>query len=165
MSQRRTVFRRDGIVTAGSSSPLSDGAAALVLASAEAVQRYQLQARARVVGAASAGVAPNVMGLGPVPATEKLLGRLGWTISDFSAVELNEAFAAHSLAVMRRLKMDEVRVNADGGAIALGHPLGCSGARLVVALVGRMERESARRGLATLCVGVGQGVALALEAA
>jgi hypothetical protein len=165
LAKLRTVFRRDGIVTAGSSSPLSDGAAALVLASAEAVQRYRLRAWARVVGAASAGVAPNVMGLGPVPATEKLLGRLGWTVSDFGAVELNEAFAAQSLAVMRRLKMDEDRVNADGGAIALGHPLGCSGARLVVTLAGRMERENAGRGLATLCVGVGQGVALALEAA
>jgi 3-oxoadipyl-CoA thiolase len=165
LAKLRAVFRRGGIVTAGSSSPLSDGAAALVLASAEAVQRYRLQARARVVGAASAGVAPNVMGLGPVPATEKLLGRLGWTIADFGAVELNEAFAAQSLAVMRRLKMDEDRVNADGGAIALGHPLGCSGARLVVTLAGRMERENAGRGLATLCVGVGQGVALALEAA
>jgi 3-oxoadipyl-CoA thiolase len=161
----RAVFRRDGIVTAGSSSPLSDGAAALVLASGDAVRRHNLRARARVVGSASAGVAPHLMGLGPVPATEKLLGRLGWAIGDFGAVELNEAFAAQSLAVIRRLKLDEDRVNADGGAIALGHPLGCSGARLVVTLLSRMEREGAERGLATLCVGVGQGVALALEAA
>jgi len=164
LAKLRTVFREDGIVTAGSSSPLSDGAAALVLAGADAVRRHNLRPRARVVGAASAGVAPNLMGLGPVPATGKLLGRLGWTVDDLGAVELNEAFAAQSLAVVRRLKLDEALVNADGGAIALGHPLGCSGARLAVTLLGRMERENARRGLATLCVGVGQGVALALEA-
>jgi 3-oxoadipyl-CoA thiolase len=165
LARLRTVFRPDGIVTAGSSSPLSDGAAALVLASEDAVSRYQLRVRARVTGAASAGVAPNLMGLGPVPATRKLLDRLGWTVADVGAVELNEAFAAQAIAVIRRLKLDEDRVNADGGAIALGHPLGCSGARLVVTLLGRMEREGASRGLATLCVGVGQGVALALEAA
>lgn len=164
LAKLRTVFRKDGIVTAGSSSPLSDGAAALVLASEDAVRRHGLRARARVVGAASAGVAPNLMGLGPVPATEKLLGRLGWAVGDLGAIELNEAFAAQSLAVVRRLKLDETLVNADGGAIALGHPLGCSGARLAVTLLGRMERENASRGLATLCVGVGQGVALALEA-
>ncbi|HEY8373574.1 MAG TPA: thiolase family protein [Pseudonocardiaceae bacterium] len=159
----RPVFRRNGIVTAGSSSPLSDGAAAIVVASAEAVERYGLTPRARVVTSASAGVAPNVMGLGPVPATERALSRAGWSIDDLDAVELNEAFAAQSLAVIRRLKLDEERVNADGGAIALGHPLGCSGARIVVTLLGRMEREGARRGLATLCVGVGQGVAMLVE--
>lgn len=164
LGKLRTVFRPGGIVTAGSSSPLSDGAAALVLASEEAVRRHGLRPRARVVGSASAGVIPNLMGLGPVPATQKLLGRLGWTASEVGAIELNEAFAAQSIAVIRRLKLDEDRVNADGGAIALGHPLGCSGARLVVSLLGRMERENAQRGLATLCVGVGQGVALALEA-
>ncbi|WP_370964068.1 acetyl-CoA C-acyltransferase [Amycolatopsis sp. cg9] len=163
LGKLRTVFREDGIVTAGSSSPLSDGAAALVLASADAVRRHGLAPRARVVAGASAGVAPNVMGLGPVPATEKLLGRTGLTVDDLGAVELNEAFAAQSLAVIRRLKLDEAKVNADGGAIALGHPLGCSGARLVVTLLGRLEREHARRGLATLCVGVGQGVALLIE--
>ncbi|HTU73349.1 MAG TPA: acetyl-CoA C-acyltransferase [Trebonia sp.] len=165
LAKLRTVFRRDGIVTAGSSSPLSDGAAALVLASEEAVRRHGLRVRARVAGGASAGVAPHLMGLGPVPATGKLLARLGWEAGDIGAIELNEAFAAQSLAVIRRLKLDQDRVNADGGAIALGHPLGCSGARLVVTLVGRMEREQASRGLATLCVGVGQGAALALEAA
>lgn len=164
LGKLRTVFRDGGIVTAGSSSPLSDGAAALVLASEAAVRRYGLRPRAKVAGGASAGVAPNVMGLGPVPATEKLLARLGWTVADLGAIELNEAFAAQALAVIGRLKLDEDRVNADGGAIALGHPLGCSGARLVVTLLGRMERESASRGLATLCVGVGQGVALAVEA-
>jgi 3-oxoadipyl-CoA thiolase len=164
LGKLRTVFRSGGIVTAGSSSPLSDGAAALVLASEEAVRRHGLRPRARVAGAASAGVAPNLMGLGPVPATQKLLGRLGWAIAGLGAIELNEAFAAQSIAVIRRLKLDQERVNADGGAIALGHPLGCSGARLVVTLLGRMEREGAGRGLATLCVGVGQGVALGLEA-
>ncbi|PXY30797.1 thiolase family protein [Prauserella flavalba] len=159
----RPVFRKDGIVTAGSSSPLSDGAAALVLAGEEAVRRYGLTPRARVVAGASAGVAPHLMGLGPVPATEKLLRRTGLGVDDLDAVELNEAFAAQSLAVLRRLKLDEERVNTDGGAIALGHPLGCSGARLVVTLLGRLEREQGRRGLATLCVGVGQGVALLVE--
>ncbi|GGL15679.1 thiolase family protein [Mangrovihabitans endophyticus] len=161
----RPVFRSGGVVTAGSSSPLSDGAAALVVASAEAVERYGLTPRARVVTAASAGVPPQLMGLGPVPATQKALARTGWDVGDLEAVELNEAFAAQSLAVIRRLKLDEERVNADGGAIALGHPLGCSGARLTVTLLGRMEREGARRGLATLCVGVGQGVAMLVERA
>jgi acetyl-CoA acetyltransferase family protein len=164
LGKLRTVFRAGGVVTAGSSSPLSDGAAALVLASEGAVRRYGLRPRARVAGGSSAGLAPHVMGLGPVPATEKLLGRLGWTVADLGAVELNEAFAVQSIAVIQRLKLDEDRVNADGGAIALGHPLGCSGARLVVTLLGRMEREGAARGLATLCVGVGQGTALAVEA-
>jgi len=159
----RPVFRADGIVTAGSSSPLSDGAAALVLAGEDAVRRYDLTPRAKLVAGASAGVSPHVMGLGPVPATEKVLDRTGWSMVDLDAVELNEAFAAQSLAVIRRLKLDEARVNADGGAIALGHPLGCSGARLVVTLLGRLEREHARRGLATLCVGVGQGVAVLFE--
>ncbi|MFB9909701.1 thiolase family protein [Allokutzneria oryzae] len=163
LASLRTVFREDGIVTAGSSSPLSDGASAVVVASEEAVRRHNLTPRARVVTGASAGVSPHIMGIGPVPATEKALARAGWGVGDLDAVELNEAFAAQSLAVIRRLKLDEDRVNADGGAIALGHPLGSSGARLVVTLLGRMERESARRGLATLCVGVGQGAALLVE--
>jgi acetyl-CoA acetyltransferase family protein len=160
----RPVFRRDGIVTAGSSSPLSDGAAALLLASGGAVRRHGMTVRARVVAAASAGVQPNLMGLGPVPATQKVLARTGWHIDDLDAVELNEAFAAQSLAVIGRLGLDKETVNADGGAIALGHPLGCSGARLIVTLMGRLEREGGRRGLATLCVGVGQGVAMLIEA-
>lgn len=159
----RTIFRKDGIVTAGSSSPLSDGAAALVVASATAVDRYGLTPRARIVTSASAGVQPHLMGLGPVPATEKALSRAGWQAADLDAVELNEAFAAQALAVMRRLRLDEDKVNADGGAIALGHPLGCSGARILLTLLGRLEREDARRGLATLCVGVGQGVAMLVE--
>jgi 3-oxoadipyl-CoA thiolase len=159
----RTVFRDNGVVTAGSSSPLSDGAAALVLASEEAVRRHNLTPRARVVASTSAGVAPNVMGLGPVPATEKVLARTGWRVDELDSVELNEAFAVQSLAVVRRLKLDEDKVNADGGAIALGHPLGASGARLVVTLLGRLEREGGSRGLATLCVGVGQGVSMLIE--
>jgi 3-oxoadipyl-CoA thiolase len=162
LGRLKTVFRADGIVTAGSSSPLSDGAAALVLASEAAVERYGLTPRARVVAGASAGVEPHLMGLGPVPATEKVLTRTGWRRDELT-VELNEAFAAQSLAVIRRLKLDEERVNADGGAIALGHPLGCSGARLVVTLLGRLERENSSRGVATLCVGVGQGVSVAFE--
>lgn len=163
LARLRPVFREGGIVTAGNSSSLSDGASALVLAGADAVRRYGLKPRARVVASASAGVAPQIMGLGPVPATRKVLDRAGWDLDDVGAVELNEAFAAQSLGVMRRLKLDGDRVNADGGAIALGHPLGSSGARILVTLVNRMEREEAARGLATLCVGVGQGVALLVE--
>ncbi|MEU5323711.1 thiolase family protein [Streptomyces sp. NPDC021056] len=163
LSGLRTSFRQDGIVTAGNSSPLSDGAAALVVASSAAVERYGLTPRARVVTAASAGVEPRLMGLGPVPATAKALERAGWTTDDLDAIELNEAFAAQALAVTHRLKLDPDRVNADGGAIALGHPLGCSGTRILLTLLGRLEREGGRRGLATLCVGVGQGVAMLVE--
>jgi acetyl-CoA acetyltransferase family protein len=163
LGKLRTVFRVDGIVTAGSSSPLSDGAAAIVVASEDAVRRHNLTPRARVVTAGSAGVAPHVMGLGPVPATEKALARAGWSSDDLDAVEINEAFAPQVLACVSRLDLDIDRVNVDGGAIALGHPLGCSGARLTVTLLGRMEREDARRGLATLCVGVGQGLAMLVE--
>ena len=165
LAKLRTVFRDGGIVTAGSSSPLSDGAAAIVVASEDAVRRHGLQPRARIVTAGSAGVAPSVMGLGPVPATQKALGRAGWSATDLDAVEINEAFAPHVLACVSRLGLDAETVNADGGAIALGHPLGCSGARLTVTLLGRMEREDARRGLATLCVGVGQGLAMLVERA
>ncbi|MFI6496600.1 beta-ketoacyl synthase N-terminal-like domain-containing protein [Nonomuraea typhae] len=161
LGRLKTIFRDQGIVTAGSSSPLSDGAAALVVASAAAVERYGLTPRARIVTGASAGVEPHLMGLGPVPATQKALARAGWTGVD--TVEINEAFAPQVLACVRRLGLDPETVNADGGAIALGHPLGCSGARLVVTLLGRMEREGARRGLAALCVGVGQGVAMLVE--
>ena len=150
-----------GVVTAGSASPLSDGASAVVVASAAAVRRLGLVPRARVVTAASAGVEPHLMGLGPVPATQKALARAGW--SGVDAVELNEAFATQVLASTRRLGLDEETVNADGGAIALGHPLGSSGCRLVVTLLGRLEREGLRTGLATMCVGVGQGAAMLVE--
>ena len=159
----RTSFRSKGIVTAGNSSPLSDGAAALLVASGAAVERHGLTPRARVVTAASAGVEPRLMGLGPVPATAKALDRAGWSVDDLDTVELNEAFASQALSVIRRLKLDDERVNADGGAIALGHPLGCSGARIVLTLLGRMERENGHRGLATMCVGVGLGVSMLLE--
>lgn len=160
----RPVVSGGSIVTAGNSSPLNDGAAAVLVASEEAIERYGLVPRARILGGSSAGVPPEVMGLGPIPAVQKLLARLRLKAEDFGAVELNEAFATQALAVVRRLALDEAIVNADGGAIALGHPLGASGTRIVVTLLGRMERERAARGFATMCVGVGQGVALAFEA-
>ncbi len=159
----RPVVAGGSVVTAGNSSSLNDGASAIVVASAAAVERYGLTPRARVVTGASAGLAPEIMGLGPVPATQKVLARSGLAIGDLGSVELNEAFATQSLASMRRLGLDPELVNADGGAIALGHPLGSSGARLVVTLLGRMEREGSRYGLATMCVGVGQGSALIVE--
>jgi acetyl-CoA acetyltransferase family protein len=163
LGRLKTVFREGGVVTAGSSSPLSDGAAALVVASEAAVERHGLTPRAKVVVSASGGVAPSTMAFGPVVATEKALARSGWGADDLDAIEINEAFAVQVLAGVRRLGLDMERVNLDGGAIALGHPLGCSGARVLVTLLGRMEREDARRGLATLCVGVGQGLALLVE--
>lgn len=159
----RPIVKPGGIVTAGNSSSLNDGASAVVVASGEAVARYGLTPRARIVTSQAAGVAPEVMGIGPVPATRKALAKAGWSLDDVGAVELNEAFAAQSLACMRLLGMDAGTVNNDGGAIALGHPLGSSGSRIVVTLLGRMERENAARGLATMCVGLGQGVAMLLE--
>ncbi|HVA59666.1 MAG TPA: thiolase family protein [Mycobacteriales bacterium] len=158
------AFRENGIVTAGNASTLNDGAAALLIASAQAVAEHGLLARARVIASTSAGVAPHLMGLGPVPATEKALARSGWELGSIGAVELNEAFAAQAIACIRRLGLDPATVNGDGGAIALGHPLGASGARLLVTLLGRMERDGIDRGLATLCVGVGQGAAMLVEA-
>ncbi|MCR8671808.1 acetyl-CoA C-acyltransferase [Agrococcus sp. HG114] len=161
----KPVVGGGSVVTAGNSSSLNDGASAIVVASEAAVERYGLAPRARIVGGASAGIAPEIMGLGPVPATEKLLARTGYSIDDIGAVELNEAFATQSIGTIRRLGLDDEIVNADGGAIALGHPLGSSGSRLVVTLLGRMEREQADIGLATMCVGVGQGTAILLERA
>jgi acetyl-CoA acetyltransferase family protein len=163
LARLKPAFRAGGVVTAGSSSPLSDGAAALIVASEDAVRRHGLTPRARVVASASGAVAPSTMGLGPVVATQKVLARSGWSVADLAAIEINEAFAVQVLACVRRLGLDLDRVNLDGGAIALGHPLGCSGARVAVTLLGRMERENASRGLATLCVGVGQGLALLVE--
>jgi acetyl-CoA C-acetyltransferase len=159
----KPVVRGGNLVTAGNSSSLNDGAAAVLIASENAIQRLGLTPRARVVGGASAGLAPEVMGLGPVPATNKLLERTGIRVDQLGAVELNEAFATQSLASMRLLGLDEAVVNADGGAIALGHPLGASGTRILVTLLGRMERDKAQFGLATMCVGVGQGAALLVE--
>ena len=162
-----TPFRHGGTVTAGNASGVNDGACALLLASEAAVKRYGLPARARVVGAAVAGVAPRVMGLGPVPATRRLLERLQLTLTDFDLIELNEAFAAQSLAVLRELGIadDAAHVNPQGGAIALGHPLGMSGARLATTAMYQLERSGGRRALCTMCIGVGQGIALALERA
>jgi 3-oxoadipyl-CoA thiolase len=163
LARLRPVTGRDGVVTAGNSSSLNDGAAAVVVASERFVLQHGLTPRGRLVAAASAGVAPEIMGIGPVPATRKVLSRAGWDVSDLCAVELNEAFASQALACQRDLELAPEVVNADGGAIALGHPLGASGARLVVTLLGRMERLGGIRGLATMCVGVGQGVALLVE--
>jgi len=159
----RPVVEGGTIVTAGNSSPLNDGASAIVVASEDAVRRYGLTPRARVVVGSNVGLAPEIMGLGPVPATIKALGRSGLDLADIGSVELNEAFASQALACIRRLGLDTARVNADGGAIALGHALGSSGSRLLVTLLGRMEREDSRYGLATMCVGVGQGSALIVE--
>ena len=159
----RPVVPGGSVVTAGNASSLNDGASAVIVASEAAVEKYGLTPRARVVGAANAGVAPEIMGMGPVPATRKVLERVGWGIGDLGAVELNEAFATQSLASMRRLGLNPEQVNADGGAIALGHPLGSSGCRIVLTLMRRMEDEGVDRGLATMCVGVGQGSALLLE--
>lgn len=164
LARLKPVVPGGSVVTAGNASPLNDGASAIVVASAEAVERHGLRPRARIVAAASAGVAPEVMGLGPVPATQKALARAGLDVSDLGAVELNEAFASQALACIRRLGLDPATVNADGGAIALGHALGSSGSRILVTLLGRMEREGARYGLATMCVGVGQGTSLIVEA-
>jgi acetyl-CoA acetyltransferase family protein len=159
----KPAFAQDGVVTAGSSSPLSDGASALLVASARAVEEHGLVPRARVVTTAYAGVSPDVMGLGPVPATEKALARAGWSVADLDAVELNEAFAVQVLACARRLGLDEATLNSDGGAIALGHALGSSGSRMLVTLLGRLERTGGTRGLATMCVGVGQGASMLVE--
>jgi 3-oxoadipyl-CoA thiolase len=165
LSKLKTPFRTPGTVTAGNASGVNDGSAALILASEAAIKAHGLTPRARVVGMASAGVAPRVMGFGPTPSTEKLLARLGWTIKDFDVIELNEAFAAQGLAVTRALGLpdDSPVVNPNGGAIALGHPLGMSGTRLVITAINQLETIKGRRALATMCVGVGQGVSLALE--
>jgi acetyl-CoA acetyltransferase family protein len=163
LAKLRPAFTKDGIVTAGSASPLSDGAAAIVVASEAAVERLGLEPRGRIVASASAGVPPHIMGLGPVPSSERVLDRTGWSVGDLDAVEINEAFATQVLASIRRLRLDPETVNAEGGAIALGHPLGASGVRLILDLLRRLEREDGRRGLATLCVGVGQGMAMLVE--
>jgi 3-oxoadipyl-CoA thiolase len=165
LAKLRSIVRADGSVTAGNSSGVNDGAAALVLASAAAASRFGLRPRARVLGYVSAGVAPRVMGIGPVPAVRALCERTGLTPSSFDVIELNEAFASQALACLRGLGLpdDADHVNPNGGAIALGHPLGMSGARLVGSVVAQLERQGGRYGLVTMCVGVGQGVALAVE--
>jgi 3-oxoadipyl-CoA thiolase len=165
LAKLKTPFRNPGTVTAGNASGVNDGAAAIILASEQAVKEQGLKPRARVLGMASAGVPPRIMGIGPVPSTRKLLERLGFKIGDFDVVELNEAFAAQALAVLRQLGLPDAadHVNPNGGAIALGHPLGMSGARLALTATHQLEKSGGKRALATLCVGVGQGVSLALE--
>jgi acetyl-CoA acetyltransferase family protein len=166
LAKLRPVVRPDGVVTAGNASSLNDGASAVIVASGEACEKYGLTPRARIVTDAAVGLAPEIMGMGPVPATRKALDRVGWTVDDLDAVELNEAFATQSLACMRELGLTGEKaeiVNADGGAIALGHPLGSSGSRIITTLLHRLERTGGRRGLATMCVGVGQGTAILLE--
>ncbi|WP_157663638.1 acetyl-CoA C-acyltransferase, partial [Burkholderia ubonensis] len=165
LAKLKGVVRPDGTVTAGNASGVNDGAAALLLANAEAADQYGLRRRARVVGMATAGVEPRVMGIGPAPAVQKLLARLGMTIDQFDVIELNEAFASQGLAVLRTLGVadDDPRVNPNGGAIALGHPLGASGARLVTTALYQLERTGGRFALCTMCIGVGQGIALAIE--
>jgi 3-oxoadipyl-CoA thiolase len=159
------LFRKPGTVTAGNASGINDGAAAVLVASEEAVAKHGLTPRARILGMATAGVAPRIMGMGPVPATRKLLARLGLAIQDFAWIELNEAFASQGLACLRQLGLpdDAAHVNPNGGAIALGHPLGMSGARLVLTAAQQLQEQGGRYALATMCIGVGQGIALALE--
>ncbi|HDR8945611.1 TPA: 3-oxoadipyl-CoA thiolase [Burkholderia vietnamiensis] len=165
LAKLKGVVRPDGSVTAGNASGVNDGACALLLANAQAADQYGLRRRARVVGMATAGVEPRVMGIGPAPATQKLLRQLGMSIDQFDVIELNEAFASQGLAVLRMLGVadDDPRVNPNGGAIALGYPLGASGARLVTTALHQLERIGGRFALCTMCIGVGQGIAIAIE--
>jgi acetyl-CoA acyltransferase len=163
LSSLRPVFRKGGTVTAGNASPMNDGAAGLLLVSEDVLNDLGLESLGRYVAGASAGVHPDVMGIGPVPATRKALTRVGWSIGDLQEAEFNEAFAAQALACVDALGIDPELVNPTGGAIAIGHPLGCSGARILTTLLHRMRRTGAARGLATMCVGVGQGSALLVE--
>jgi acetyl-CoA acetyltransferase family protein len=165
LAKLSTPFRKGGTVTAGNASGVNDGACAMIVASEDGVARHHLQPVARVLGAASAGVAPRVMGIGPAPASEKLLARLGLKIGNMNVIELNEAFAAQALAVMRMLGLpdDAEHVNPNGGAIALGHPLGMSGARLAMTAVRELRHRNGRYALCTMCIGVGQGIAMVVE--
>jgi 3-oxoadipyl-CoA thiolase len=159
----KPAFAKDGTVTAGNSSGINDGAAAVLMANEAAVTRYNLQPMVRVVAMAIAGVDPSIMGIGPVPATKKALERAGITVADLDLIELNEAFASQSIACIHELGFDLEKVNVNGGAIAIGHPLGCSGVRISTTLIHEMKRRNARYGLATMCVGVGQGAAVIFE--
>jgi 3-oxoadipyl-CoA thiolase len=165
LARLRPVFKKDGTVTAGNSSGINDGAAALLVVSSERGAALGLEPMARVVAGAVAGVEPQRMGIGPVPATRRVLQRAGWRAGDIDLIELNEAFAAQAVPCITELDLDPANVNVNGGAIALGHPVGCSGARIVVTLVHEMRRRGAKRGLATMCIGVGQGIASLLERA
>ncbi len=166
LAAKRPAFRKDGTVTGGNSSPLNDGAAGLLLMSERALAAASAPVRpiARYAGTATAGVHPDYMGIGPVPALTKVLERAGWQVADLELAEVNEAFAAQAVAVLAELKLDPATVNVNGGAIAIGHPLGCSGARITTALLHEMRRRGARRGAATMCIGVGQGIATLWEA-
>ena len=163
LGRLRAVFREGGTVTAGNSSPMNDGAAALILATEKGLEKAGLDPMARVVSSAAAGVHPDVMGIGPVPASRKALARAGAEVADLDLVELNEAFAAQAVACRDELGIDPEKVNVNGGAIALGHPLGCSGARILTTLVHELSRREGRLGLATMCIGVGQGIAMVVE--
>jgi len=165
LAKLKSVIKPDGTVTAGNASGINDGASALLIASEAAVARFGLKPRARILGSAVAGVAPRVMGIGPVPAVQKLLARLGLVIGSMDVIELNEAFAAQGVAVLRDLGLpdDAAHVNPNGGAIAIGHPLGASGGRLIATALYQLERTGGRYGLCTMCIGVGQGMALAIE--
>jgi 3-oxoadipyl-CoA thiolase len=165
LARLRPVFKKAGTVTAGNSSGINDGAAALLLMSAERARSLGLEPMARIVAGAVAGVEPQRMGIGPVPATERALARAGWSVPDLDLVELNEAFAAQALPCIDHLGLDPAKVNVNGGAIALGHPVGCSGARIAVTLLHELRRRRAERALATMCIGVGQGIAALFEAA
>lgn len=163
LSQLRPAFAASGTVTAGNASGINDGAAVLIIASKEAVKKYGLKPLAKIVAASSAAVDPAIMGTGPIPASQKCLESAGWTIKDLDLIEANEAFAAQAICVNREMGWDVNKVNVNGGAIALGHPIGASGARILVTLLHEMKRRNAKKGLATLCIGGGQGVALAVE--
>ena len=165
LSKLKPIVRPDGTVTAGNASGVNDGACALLLASEEAVQKYGLKPRAKIIGMATAGVPPRIMGIGPAPASQKLLKRLGMSIDQIDVIELNEAFAAQGLATLRELGVadDDARVNPNGGAIALGHPLGMSGARLITTALVELEEKQKRFALCTMCIGVGQGIAMVIE--
>jgi acetyl-CoA acetyltransferase family protein len=163
LSKLKPAFKKEGSVTAGNSSGINDGAAALMLVSEEVLKRYNLKPLARVVSRGVAGVDPAIMGIGPVPASQKALKRAGLKASDLGLVELNEAFASQSIACMRDLALDPSIINVNGGAIAIGHPLGGSGARISTTLIHEMQKRNVRYGLATMCIGVGQGVALVFE--
>jgi acetyl-CoA C-acetyltransferase len=163
LANLRPAFNKDGTVTAGNASGINDGAAGVIVSSARTAQALGLTPLARIVAYANAGVDPSIMGTGPIPATRRCLDRAGWTVDDLDLVEANEAFASQALAVNRELDWDPDKVNVHGGAIALGHPIGASGARILVTLLYAMQRRNARRGLATLCIGGGQGVAIAVE--
>lgn len=163
LAKLRPVVKGGSVVTAGNASSLNDGASAILVVSERAAEKYNLSVRATVRGSANAGLAPEIMGLGPVPATQKLLERTGWDTAEVDAFEINEAFATQSIASVRKLGLDLDKVNRWGGAIALGHPLGSSGSRITVTLLNRLEQEGGKRGIATMCVGVGQGTAIAVE--